>query len=241
MDDQVFVIENPELLKALEEAPEKVIPFLFDAMTDVVFLVQSEVGYASYPPSTEANMPGRFDADGNPMGYYERGRGWWYPVLRTSTLGGKNSVGEGAQDIASAYRRHKIPAKNIPVSENVRLIPGKTRKANNMVVYQEVGFYTERENIVAGYKLAKNKNGNPGTSEVLGKSWTTNVQRGADFIAGEIGTPVSYADYVQGYQVPQLFIERGWVPMPERLEKLNPRVKEILDRAVDQYLERFGE
>lgn len=41
---------------------------------------------AVYPPSTESNRPGRWthpsegEGQPQPMGYYERNRGWWYPV-----------------------------------------------------------------------------------------------------------------------------------------------------------------
>jgi hypothetical protein len=63
--------------------------YLADAMQDALFTIQGEIGYASYPPATEANRPGRVDQDGNPMGYYERGRGWWYPVKRTQPWVGR--------------------------------------------------------------------------------------------------------------------------------------------------------
>jgi len=69
-----------ELLKALETAPEVAVPLATRAMTQSVALVQDTL--ATYPPSTEANRPGRFDANGEPLGYYERGRGWWYPLKR---------------------------------------------------------------------------------------------------------------------------------------------------------------
>jgi hypothetical protein len=40
-----------------------------------------------YPPATESNRPGRWthpsegEGQPRPMGYYERNRGWWYPVM----------------------------------------------------------------------------------------------------------------------------------------------------------------
>ncbi len=77
-----------ELLKALETAPETVLPLLVKAMTKAARAVQARV--AEYPPSTEANQPGRISiATGRPMGYYERGRGWWYPVMRPWTKEGQ--------------------------------------------------------------------------------------------------------------------------------------------------------
>ena len=211
LEDDVLIIENPELLEAFEKAPAQMKRYLADAMQDALFTIQGEIGYASYPPATEANRPGRVDQDGNPMGYYERGRGWWYPVVKNSTLGGQDAV-LSAQTLGSALRRHKIAAKSVPV----------------------VG-------IVAGYKLAKNKNGIPGTSEVLGKSWTTWMETGEDYVTGEVGTLVSYADFVQGYNVPNFHLERGWEDMPARLERIRPQVEDRFSQALDDYIERFGE
>lgn len=234
-------IENPELLKAFRQAAQNVRPYLLGAMQDVVFIIQGELGYTGYAPSSEANLPGRFDKDGEPMGYYERGRGWWYPVKNASTLGGVNGVGAGVQDVRSAYKRHKMKTKDIPFSERVVIRPGKTTKRNNMIVEQEVVYVKERTDRVAGYKLAKNANGERGTSELLGKSWTTNVTSGEDFIAGEVGTPVSYADYVQGFNVTDLHKSRGWLDMDERLDKVMPQIEKRFDMALEDYLSKFGE
>jgi len=41
-----------------------------------------------YPPMTDSNAPGRTDAKGRPMSYYERGRGTWYPIARGGELYG---------------------------------------------------------------------------------------------------------------------------------------------------------
>lgn len=53
---------------------------------------------AQYPEATEANQPGRFSIKTHkPMGYYERGRGWWYPIMKRATLGeGKHNKSRGA-------------------------------------------------------------------------------------------------------------------------------------------------
>jgi hypothetical protein len=43
-----------------------------------------------YPATTAANQPGRWSnsiqGTPHPLGYYERGRGEWYPIVRKSTL-----------------------------------------------------------------------------------------------------------------------------------------------------------
>lgn len=88
-DEKVIQIEGfDKLLDALEKAPETVMPLLKDAMTKSVRAVQARV--AQYPGSTEANQPGRMSLrDHRPMGYYERGRGWWYPVMQPWTAEGQ--------------------------------------------------------------------------------------------------------------------------------------------------------
>lgn len=84
--------------QALQDSPQSFLPFALDGMTLSVRVIQG--GMAEYPPSTEANQPGRFSLKtGKPMGYYERGRGWWYPVMTKETLeaaaGGKYGKGRG--------------------------------------------------------------------------------------------------------------------------------------------------
>lgn len=208
MADQVIEIKNPELLEAFKTAPKDFLPYLTDAMQDVLFIVQGTLGYAGYPASTAANMPGRVDQFGDPLGYYERGRGWWYPVKRHETLGGKNSVSEGVQTLDAAGRRHKIKVKHIAV---------------------------------VGYKLAKNKNGVPGTSEVLGKSWTTRVTTSQEEVQGEVGTPVTYANNVQGFDIPEYMQAIGWLDMDTRLAGVMPEIEKRLDNALADYLADFGE
>ncbi|MCX6057748.1 MAG: hypothetical protein NTW69_06325 [Chloroflexi bacterium] len=83
-------------------------PYLKKAMTLSVRAVQERV--AEYPPSTEANQPGRISIKTHkPMGYYERGRGWWYPIMTRATLGEK--IGKSVGAIKTS--------KNIRVATNV--------------------------------------------------------------------------------------------------------------------------
>jgi hypothetical protein len=109
-----------ELLKALEQAPRKVLPFLREAMQKSLRVLQNEL--AQYPPSSEANRPGRIDKDGQPLGYYERGRGWWGPIMQRATLGAKLSVARGAQSASQAARRFKVV--NIPTVAGYKLRAG---------------------------------------------------------------------------------------------------------------------
>jgi hypothetical protein len=70
-----------EFERALEAAPEIAWPVMTAAMGNALALLHDAV--ATYPPSTEANSPERTTLKTKrPMGFYERGRGWWYPVMR---------------------------------------------------------------------------------------------------------------------------------------------------------------
>ena len=83
MSDVLEIKGFDELLKALKETPKKVMPYLKKAMTLSVRAVQERV--AEYPPSTEANQPGRISIKNHkPMSYYERGRGWLPPPVFSS-------------------------------------------------------------------------------------------------------------------------------------------------------------
>ena len=106
-DPKTINIEGFEaLMKALEDAPETVRPFLKEAMTRSVRAVQARV--SEYPPSTEANQPGRFSVKTRkPMGYYERGRGWWYPIMRPWTDAGQK-VGKAFGVLNASARIRKM-------------------------------------------------------------------------------------------------------------------------------------
>lgn len=92
-----------KLAQALREAPRKVLPYLEQAMHKAVQAVKARL--AAYPPATAANQPGRLDKNGRPMGYYERGRGWWYPVMREASLGVNLGVRAGRETAQAAAKR----------------------------------------------------------------------------------------------------------------------------------------
>jgi hypothetical protein len=60
------------------------VPYAETAMDHIMDEFKSEMEV--YAPESEANAPGRTDRNGEPMGYYERGMGWWYPVKGRGTL-----------------------------------------------------------------------------------------------------------------------------------------------------------
>lgn len=206
MADKVFEVTGfNELLTALEHAPSVATPILVQAMHDAVNGVHDRV--AEYPPSTEANQQGRFHRvkgrklkDGTiplyvrPMGYYERGQGTWYPVMRPATLGEKPSKRAGAQRATGFVRRYTA---------------------------------------IQGYKLRQ-------TSEVLGRSWTTEVTSTPGSVQGEIGTTASYADAVQGEQQAAFHAARGWQTLDAEMEAAQPDIEAIFDAATDEVLKAIG-
>jgi len=91
------VLEIPalaDLFLWLEHSPELARKELTVAMTRSVRIVEGII--KPYPPATDSNRPGRIGRNGRPMGYYERGRGWWYPVMQPRTLGEVLGKAEGA-------------------------------------------------------------------------------------------------------------------------------------------------
>lgn len=185
-----------ELLKALKDAPQIAIPLLTEAMNNSLAQLHDEL--AQYPAATDANQPGRVDADGNPKGYYERGRGWWYPVRKSATLGEKLGVAYGAETAKRAARRNQV--KTVPA--------------------------------VTGYKLGKR-------SQTLGKKWTTRVDSSDTEIVGEIGTLVSYADYVQGNRQANFHAARKWETANAALERATPQIEGNFAEAVEKLIEQL--
>lgn len=96
MSEIVFEVSGfEELRQALRTMPEKSAPILLEAVTKSCEAVKGVL--VEYPPATEANKPGRINRKGKPMGYYERGRGWWYPVRQRSTM--ESTIGASGQPI----------------------------------------------------------------------------------------------------------------------------------------------
>jgi hypothetical protein len=91
--DVQITVEDPKFFEALNN-PDGFLPVLEASMKNILdeYKQVAEV----YAPESEANRPGRFDKHGKPMGYYERGRGWWYPLMTRSTLQSNlRTIGEG--------------------------------------------------------------------------------------------------------------------------------------------------
>lgn len=155
-------------------------------MTAAVRTLKSAV--AKYPPASEGNAKGRFNIKtGKPMGYYERGRGWWYPVMRRPTLGERPLKSEGAMRARRGF-----------------------------------GF--------AGYKLAKG-----GTSETLGRKWTTKSEMGG--LRREIGNAASYGPLVQDRnQQAGIHRKRGWKTIQEVATEQWPKLLGMIEAEIRKAL-----
>lgn len=84
MPETIEIDGFDQLRAALIVMPEKARPILEKAVTLACDAVIGQL--KEYPPATDANRPGRKDKRGKPKGYYERGRGWWRPVMRRATI-----------------------------------------------------------------------------------------------------------------------------------------------------------
>ena len=60
-----------------------------------------------YPPATASNRPGRFDDEGHPLGYYERNRGWWNPIVRAYNLKSFGNFGKAKVVIRASKTQRK--------------------------------------------------------------------------------------------------------------------------------------
>jgi len=91
---------DPQFFAALAD-PAGILPHLEDAMHGIMtkFVAQAEIP----APESAANKPGRMhivhratahalESREEPMGYYERGRGWWYPLKTHNKLGLQNEI-----------------------------------------------------------------------------------------------------------------------------------------------------
>jgi hypothetical protein len=187
-DKQIEVKGLDTFIEALEKFPEQAEPIAVEAMTNSEVVLIDDL--KNYAPATEANQPGRFSRKtGRPMGYYERGKGWWYPVMREKTLGTKLGKRVGA---IKTPKRLKV------------MMPG-----------------------IVGYKLRK-------TSQRLGTRWKGNVVTGPGWIYGEVGTTVSYADYVQGDKQARMHAARGWKNTQQILDDDSDEIVQFFEDAVEK-------
>ena len=202
-----------ELASALQRAPDIAKPIIERAMANSLDVIEGRL--KSEPDATEANRPGRWKEvklkSGNrslrPMGYYERHKGYWYPVMKKETLGeGRVLKSEGRMT---------------------------ARRARGLYDMAGTGG-------VAGYKLAKGKSGEPGTSEYLTQHWAREVKWNATAVIGVLKNSVSYAFPVEGpingepgKTQSKLMAKIGWPAMDTTIEASRGDIQAIFEKAVD--------
>ena len=82
---EITILYDDPLFEQAMNEPAGAFPALADAMTPIMSAYEDRASV--YAPESEANQPGRFSlVTQKPMGYYERGRGWWYPLLTHRTI-----------------------------------------------------------------------------------------------------------------------------------------------------------
>lgn len=126
-DDLVEVsieTDDPDFFKALQD-PKGLFSILAESMQKImtVYKEQAEI----YAPESEANKPGRVDREGKPMGYYERGRGWWYPLVTHNTLQGELPILGIHTKAPKTLGSTALLAKGIPVVTGYRLVPNSEK------------------------------------------------------------------------------------------------------------------
>ena len=79
-----FQLTTPEPFWTNIQHPENFRQYVEPAMSNIMdeFKAEMEV----YAPESEANRPGRRTPEGEPIGYYERGIGWWEPIKQPNYL-----------------------------------------------------------------------------------------------------------------------------------------------------------
>ena len=121
---------DSEFFAALAD-PSGLLPHLEDAMHGIMteFVAQAELP----APESAANKPGRVDKEGKPMGYYERGRGWWYPLMTHNTLGLQSEIPTVGPHIKAPHSLgiKSIKAKGFANVAGYRLIANSEQMEEN--------------------------------------------------------------------------------------------------------------
>ena len=147
MSDDTIVLDYSSLtdfLAELEAAPQDALPFAEKAMQNSVAAVHDAV--ATYPPETAANEPGRTGKNGKPMGYYQRGAGWWRPLMRATTVLAHGTMAGGRY--GKSIGRGIYPVKNAPAGVyGYKLTPTSERLGaswtTNVQTFEEGGVIGE--------------------------------------------------------------------------------------------------
>lgn len=98
-----------EFIQKAYHVDKATLPIFVKALTYMGLVTIGEL--REYPPSGPGNAPGRFDLQQRPVGFYERGRGWWSPIVKRGIVARGNKrrgviSGTEAQGV-SYYKLHR--------------------------------------------------------------------------------------------------------------------------------------
>jgi hypothetical protein len=145
-----------EFMQAIKDTPEICVPLAMEAMDKSTLAVLGIVSV--YPPETEANQPGRFSIKTHrPMGYYDRGVGWWYPVKRKSSLGENPMKTKGAQQLGKR-KQARVGAAGYKLgkrSERLRARWAHEVKVEEDAIVGEIGNSASYQRYVNGMDQAR--------------------------------------------------------------------------------------
>lgn len=193
-----------ELLRAIDTAPQTARPLLRQAMQRALLLVKAIV--ADYPPATEANRPGRMtvinrgkrNARMVPMGYYERGQGWWYPVVNRATFAGVK--GKSAGVIALREKVLKKTGRVIVRGTGQRIVGYKLRRVSEVLGKSWATAVTPDEDGVTG-EIGNNASYAPEVQSA-DRQWRVHAMRGWGTLekALEDATPEIIDEFEKGVE-----------------------------------------
>lgn len=137
MPDNVLDLgELEDFLDAFNKAPALVVPLLVKAMEQSLALLHDDL--AAYPPDSEANRPGRMSLRARrPMGYYERGKGWWYPVRSRQRLG-------------QAGKRAGVARASARIAQGLQISGYKLRRTSERLGTRWTQKVTVQEGVIEG-------------------------------------------------------------------------------------------
>lgn len=121
---EITIKGGDALRRALGDMQKRIDAYAQAALGEIAQEILDTPGLQRYPPASEANAPGRFSVKTRkPMGYYTRGRGAWYPIMRKPTLTGlaeRSSDAARRQGLTGAGRSFGVAGYKLrPTSETL--------------------------------------------------------------------------------------------------------------------------
>ena len=146
-DPQTLYVDGfDSLRKAFDQAPQTAMPIVVKAMDKAALAIIGEV--KGYPPVTAANAPGRthiIKVGGIPrevpMGYYERGRGWWEPITTNSRRGAQIAFLKQRKGTRGVFGK----TRGILLSKNVNNVVGYKLRGSSEELGRSWAHKTEME------------------------------------------------------------------------------------------------